>query len=460
MKSTHKLSLAFVVFALASCGGGDSGSGTPPVVVPPLPPPPPPPPPPPTPPTSATVSYLHVFQVRPSDGGQPNGPLVLASDGNFYGTTRAGGTNRCRNVDNFCGVVFRVTPTGDESVIYDFGASSTDGFTPSGPLVQGRDGALYGVTSNGGTFSGGTIFRVTLGGGYSVLHSFGGSPTAGIVPLGGLVEASNGSFYGTTASGGANQCGNIPQAGNNCGTVFRITPAGAVTYLHSFGASRSDGVTPNGSLLLARDGDLYGTTVNGGANSCSGTGETNNCGTVFKVTPSGVQTVIYSFGNTALDGIAPQGALIQGADGALYGTTVSGGGGRCGGNFGCGTVFRMTTAGSISILHAFSLDARTDGYGPSPYLLLARDGNFYGTTGSGGTVAGGGDLNGTVFRVTPSGTKTTLFSFGPLNENPSNPVGGVIEGTDGSLYGTLAYNGRFGSVGAFGGSGAVFRLVK
>jgi uncharacterized repeat protein (TIGR03803 family) len=397
---------------------------------------------------TATLAYIHNFQTD----RQTNGPLLQASDGNFYGTTRAGGANSCGG-GAFCGTVFRLTPAGIETILYSFGASASDGFSPTAPLIQGSDGALYGVTSFGGAHGAGAVFRITLAGGYTVLYSFGASPSDGAVPVGGLIQASDGNFYGATASGGTNHCVQIPQAGANCGTVFRITPAGVATIVYSFGSSPSDGVTPNGSLLQASDGNFYGTTVNGGANSCSSSGETNNCGTAFRITPAGVATVLHSFGTSLIDGIAPQGHLIQGSDGAFYGTTASGGGGICGNIFGCGTVFRMTAAGNTTILYAFATtNFRADGYYPTPFLIQASDGNFYGTTGSGG--ASQADLAGTVFRLTPSGVKTILYSFGPLSPstNPSNPVGGLIQGSDGAFYGLTFYGGATGA-------GTIFRLV-
>jgi uncharacterized repeat protein (TIGR03803 family) len=398
----------------------------------------------------STLSFIHYFQTTtPNDGGQPNGPLLQASDGNFYTTTRAGGTNMCPGPIS-CGAIVRLSPAGAETVLYSFGATATDGRTPSASLIQGSDGALYGTTASGGAFGGGTVFRITLGGAYSLLYSFGASPSDGVVPVGALVQGSDGNFYGTTASGGANHCSQIPQAGGNCGTVFRMMPAGVVTILHSFGASLSDGVEPLGALVLASDGNFYGTTIDGGANNCAS--GTHNCGTVFRMTPAGAVSVIYSFGASAADGLAPQGSLIQGSDGALYGTTPSGGGGQCGFQYGCGTVFRITTAGSLTILHAFAVNnGRLNGYGPSPFLIQASDGNFYGTTRSGGTTQG--DSTGTVFRLTPTGIKTILYSFGPLNVNPSDPGGGLTQGSDGAFYGVT-----FNSGGS-NGIGTVFKLV-
>jgi uncharacterized repeat protein (TIGR03803 family) len=149
--------------------------------------------------------------------------------------------------------------------------------------------------------------------------------------------------------------------------------------------------------------------------------------------------------------------MVQGRDGALYGTTVSGGGGICGGLFGCGTVFRLATNGEYSILYRFALNGRSDGDGPAPYLIQATDGYFYGTTNSGGDAAA--DRTGTVFRLSPNGEKTTLYSFGPLNQKPSAPVGGVIQAKDGSFYGILAENGYLGAVEARGGYGAAFKMT-
>lgn len=394
---------------------------------------------------------------------------MQASDGNFYGTTRAGGIDYNSNTTcslSGCGVLFKLTADGTASGVYHFGASPTDGNWPSGRLIQSRDGSLYGTTAFGGRYGGGSIFKITLGGTYTVLYSFGSTPTDGAVPTSGVIEAADGNFYGTTTSGGANHCNQIPTSGGNCGTVFRMTPSGEVTILHSFGANPSDGVQPEAPLLQASDGNFYGTTVNGGANICTLLiNGINGCGAVFKMTPSGDVTTIYSFGETPDAPIAPQGPLIQGRDGALYGTTVSGGGGRCGGYFGCGTVYRMSMAGTVSILHRFSVTApagaegpRNDGYGPSPYLIQASDGNFYGTTGSGGAIGGGADLAGTIFRLTPSGQKTILFSFDPT-DLPSNPVAGLIEARDGSLYGLTAYGSYFVRDGwTHRGSGTVYRL--
>ena len=276
-------------------------------------------------------SILHAFfGPTASDGLQPNF-LVQASDGNFYGTTLSGGANTCLGGFVGCGSIFEITPDGVERVLYSFGASASDGWGPNG-LVSASDGNLYGTTASGGVYGAGTMFRLTPEGTETVLYSFGASIADGATPQGQLILASDGNFYGTTASGGSNYCPQIPGNSNNCGTVFKITPAGIETILHSFGGSAADGVEPNGSVIQASDGNFYGTTSGGGANTCLGAGpvgDTHNCGTVFKITPDGIETVFYSFGASDADGIDPLGQLIQASDGNLYGTTAAGGGLPC-----------------------------------------------------------------------------------------------------------------------------------
>jgi uncharacterized repeat protein (TIGR03803 family) len=396
-------------------------------------------------PGPAAVSYLYSFGLVPSDGTQPNGPLMQASDGNFYGTARAGGPNRCFDQPNFCGALFRITPAGAETVLYAFGASATDGFGPTAPLIETGDGILYGTTSFGGLYHAGTAFKMTLDRVETVLYSFGASPSDGATPSA-LIQGRDGNFYGTTASGGANYCDLIPGTGNNCGTVVKITPAGVETVLYSFGASPSDGTEPIAPLMQASDGNLYGTTVSGGA---------YGLGTVFKVTVDGVETVLYSFGANPVNGSPPQGSvpqgpLIQATDGNLYGTTVQGGRPGCGN--GCGTVFSITLDGALSIVYSFVGTSASDGYGPAPFLIQGSDGSFYGTTISGG--AFGPDLNGTAFQISSAGTETVLYSFGPADTNPSAPSVGLIQASDGAFYGVTSYSGGINS-----GAGTVFKLV-
>jgi uncharacterized repeat protein (TIGR03803 family) len=389
---------------------------------------------------STIESIIYRFGTTAADGAQPLGSLIQAGDGNFYGTTGAGGLYNCQSQQNFCGTVYRLTPDGVETVLHSFGGTVSDGWKPVGSLVQASDGNFYGTTTSGGTFGAGTFFKITPGGIETVLYSFGASPSDGVTPNGSLVQYSDGNFYGTTAAGGSNTCAGVVGL---CGTVFKVTPQGVESVLYTFGASASDGWQP-GSLLLASDGNFYGMTTVGGINTCAG--YANFCGTVFKITPAGTEQVLYSFGASILDGAAPQGPLIEGKDGNFYGTTASGGPTAssasvyCRTSVGCGTVFRITPSGLETVLYAFGVSA-TDGSGPTPYLIQASDGNFYGTTYTGGTYSAG-----TAFQVTPAGAETILHSFGGSTSDGADPTEGLIQGKDGNLYGVS-------------GNGAVFKLT-
>ncbi len=399
-----------------------------------------------------SVSFLYTFGAQGGDGFGP-GFLLQGRDGNFYGTTGSGGVYRCLDQPNFCGTVFKITQTGTETVLYSFGASASDGFRPGG-LIQSSDGNFYGTTSGGGAYGAGTVFKISLDGVETVLYSFGASPSDGVTPLS-LILASDGNFYGTTAAGGANSC---LGAANFCGTVFKITPAGVETVLYSFGASAADGWEPN-ALMQASDGNFYGTTSVGGANSCAG--YSNYCGTIFKITPAGVETVFYSFGASPSDGVAPQGSLIQASDGNFYGTTASGGANTyCNNPNGCGgTVFRITPAGIESILHSFPASP-SDGNGPSPVLIQARNGNLYGTTYTGGANSLGPYGDGSVFEITLAGIETVLYSFGGSASAGADPGAGLIQANDGNLYGVTSSGGLIQTQSAvLENTGTVFKLV-
>jgi uncharacterized repeat protein (TIGR03803 family) len=357
----------------------------------------------------ATETVLYSFQSGTADGAYPTATAIQGSDGNFYGTTDTGGTANQ-------GTMFKVTPLGVETMLYSFG-NGTDGQVPEGTLIQGSDGNFYGTTGYGGTSGLGTVFKITPAGAETVLHSFSGGGD-GIVPFVGLVQGSDGNFYGTTGFGGT----------NNRGTVFKITPAGVETVLHSFG-SGTDGWDLGAPLIQGSDGNFYGVTTNGG---------TSASGTAFRITPAGVETVLYSFGSGgATDGTFPLAGLIQGRDGNFYGTTGAVG------NTDSGTVFRITPLGVETILHTFG--SGTDGSTPEGQLIQSSDGNFYGTTASGGAAD-----SGTIFRITPLGVETVLHSFGNGTDG-ATPEAALIQGSDGSFYGTTGNGGT-------AGFGTVFRF--
>ena len=291
------------------------------------------------------------------DGQNPSGDLALDANGDFYGTTYAGGLNGT-------GTVFKMTATGQETVLWNFGAGN-DGQNPFGNLLLGQDGNLYGTTSAGGAHGFGVVFRVTPAGVQTVLWSFGAGED-GQTPKGRLVQAIDGNFYGTTESGGE----------FGFGIVFKVTPSGVEQVLHSF-ANSPDGQGPQG-VTVGPDGALYGTTIGGGA---------YGAGTAFKVTMSGVATVLWSFGDGS-DGRYPLGTLLSGADGNFYGSTAGDG------VTNRGTIFRLTPAGMQTLLWRFN---ETDGSVPFSTLIQGPDGAMYGTTYRGG--AGTSGYGGTVFKL-------------------------------------------------------------
>ncbi len=315
------------------------------------------------------------------------------------------------------------------------GSNGANPYTMS--LVQGTDGNFYGTTETGGAndncASGcGTVFKITAAGALVTLHSFDGAD--GEYPTAGLVLGTDGNFYGTTSAGGANN-----SCFDGCGTIFRITPGGTLTTLYSFCAQTkcADGYSPLGGLIQATDGNLYGTTVYGGA---------NNPGTIFKITLAGALTTLYSFcGQTnCSDGADPYAGLVQGSDGNFYGTTSAGGNyvSYCG-STGCGTVFKITPQGTFTTIYRFCAQTNcADGEIPYAGLVQARSGNFYGTTFHGGNTSD----TGTVFEISSTGTLTTLYSFCTLAGclDGARPYAGLVQATDQNFYGTTYEDGANG----------------
>ncbi|HEY2532519.1 MAG TPA: choice-of-anchor tandem repeat GloVer-containing protein [Xanthobacteraceae bacterium] len=340
-------------------------------------------------------SLLYSFAAGNGDGGQPYHTLIQGSDGDFYGTTLVGGAG---NV----GAIFKVTPSGNEALFYSFTA------TPYAGLVQGSDGNIWGTTASGGSAGRGTVFKITPSGTESIVFSF---PAGSSDPYCGLIQGSDGNFYGTTGAGGS----------SDDGTVFKITPSGTETVLHAFAKTGTDGQTPYAGVIQGSDGNIYGTTYFGGA---------HGFGTVFKVTPSGTETVLYSFAGGS-DGENPYAGVIQGGDGNFYGTTYNGGAS------GHGTVFKITPSGVETVLYSFA--GGNDGANPEAGVIQGSDGNFYGATYLGGA----GNL-GTVFKVTPSGTETILHTFAGGASDGSNPSANLIQGSDGNLYGSTYAGGTHG----------------
>ena len=370
-----------------------------------------------------TFTVLHSFDG--TDGSQVFTGLVQATDGNLYGTAAGGGANGG-------GTVFKITPSGTLTTLYSFCSQTncTDGYFPAAGLVQATDGNFYGTTGYGGAIGSGTVFKITPSGTLTTLYSFCSQVgcTDGENPAGALVQATDGNFYGTTPFGGAST--------DCCGTVFKITPSGTLTTLYSFCLTCTDGAEPNGGLVQATNGNLYGTTPYGGAHGAAGT--------VFKITTSGTLTTLYSFCSRSgcADGQYPYAALVQATDGSFYGTTYSGGASND------GTVFKTTPSGTLTTLYNFcSRSGCADGQYPYAALVQATDGSFYGTTYSGGA-----SNDGTVFKTTPSGTLTTLYNFCSQSgcTDGAQPYAGLVLDTNGKFYGTTYSGGASNDGTVFG----------
>jgi uncharacterized repeat protein (TIGR03803 family) len=373
-----------------------------------------------------TETVLYSFGSNSADGARPLSGLVSDKRGNLYGTTEWGGSY-------FQGTVFKVTPAGDETVLYNFGSQSGDGMNPYAGLVLDKQGNLYGTTCCGGSYGYGTVFKLTPAGLEAVLYSFGSQIADGRYLYAGLVLDKQDNLYGATYSGGA----------YGYGTVFKLTPAGQETVLYSFQCQSGDGCGPAGALVFDKKDNLYGTTVGGGG--------PNNPGTVFMLTPAGNETVLHSFGAQSEDGHHPYGGLIFDKQGNLYGTTC------CGGVHGYGTVFKLTLAGSETVLYSFG-SVPGDGHGPNAALVFDKQGNLYGTTSAGGVNPGAFHLydQGTVFKITPTGTETVIYNFGVATGDAFSPGGSLVFDKKGHLYGTTAYGGAQGGV---YGEGSVFKLT-
>jgi uncharacterized repeat protein (TIGR03803 family) len=373
-----------------------------------------------------TFTTVHSF--AGADGSEPQATLIQATDGNFYGTTTYGGSSSA--CDGGCGTVFKITPGGTLTTLHSF--TGPDGIDPYAGVVQGSDGNFYGTTYYGGASTAcsggcGTVFKMTPSGTVTTLHSFDYKDGA-YPPVAALLQVADGSFYGTTLNGGTGGCTNA------CGTIYRITPTGPFTLIHRF-LGYPDGSAPYSGLIQATDGNFYGTTSFGGV---------YNWGAVFKLTPKGTLTNLYSFcalGDGCPDGSTPSAAVIQATNGNLYGTTSSGSNGTC--FHGCGTIFQITLGGTLTTLHSFD---STDGHSPLLQLVQGTNGVLYGTTNTGGT---NGPCNlqcGTVYSITTSGTFATIHDFCSDSgcTDGATPVGGLMQSTNGKSYATTPLGGANG----------------
>ena len=349
----------------------------------------------------------------------------------------------------FCFATANSLPAQTLTTLHMFAGYPSDGSVPNAGVVQATDGNFYGTTYQGGSSSNcqggcGTVFRITPAGTLTTLHSF--DWYDGASPTGALVQGSDGNLYGTTYGGGAEP---------RVGTVFKITPGGALTTLYSFCAQANctDGQQPYAGLVRGSDGNFYGTTLEGGANTGCSLGS-GTCGTVFKITPGGALTTLHSFCAQAgcADGGNPYAGLVQASDGNFYGTTFERGAN------GYGTVFKITPAGTLTALYSFCSQTNcADGQYPYAGLMQASDGDFYGSTSAGG--GGAYHQGGTVFQITPSGTLTTIYNFcsQPNCTDGAGSVARLVQASDGDFYGTTLHGGAYCVPNS--GCGTVFRIT-
>jgi uncharacterized repeat protein (TIGR03803 family) len=377
-----------------------------------------------------------------------------------------------RIIAAFCLASAVASPAQTFTTLFRF--DGTHGQDAVGSLVQGTDGNFYGTTANGGAsskycpFDGcGTVFKITPAGKLTVVYSFCRKANCadGDLPNGALLQGTNGSFYGAAAFGGTSSyCKQVFQSGYGCGTIFEITPTGERRTLYNFCSQKkcADGALPNGSLVLGRNGNLYGTAQSAGKYCVSENYDANGCGTVFEITPAGKLTTLYSFcahmrsNGACPDGNSPLSGLVLATNGNFYGTTYVGG--ICYGGSSCGTVFEITPAGKLTTLHTFCKQGGcADGLWPYAGLIQATNGKFYGTASNGG---GAFNNPGTIFEITAAGKLTVLYRFCTQAncKDGANPFAGLVQGTDGNFFGVATFGGTSGDCTYQYGCGTIFKV--
>jgi uncharacterized repeat protein (TIGR03803 family) len=378
-----------------------------------------------------SYKVLYSFQCAP-DGAGPEAGLTRDKAGNLYGTTSIGGSLNC--AFGGCGTVFQITPSGVEKVIYMFQGkiAANDGQNPQGTIQFDGAGNMYGTTILGGntTTCGaegcGTVYKISPQGKETILHSF-SAGTDGLEPVGGLATDHAGHLYGVASAGGA----------YGGGTLFRMGMDGSqYTILHQFSPT-TEGTGPEGNIILDAAGNIYGATQ--GGTSYLG-------GTVYKLDSAGNLTVLHTFTGVP-DALSPRLSPVRDAHGNLYGETDDGGGGTapfCGPSPGCGTVYKVDSAGNESVLYAFG--GTTDGAVGANGVALDTQGNIYGTTIEGGFTTGACAFDGcgTLFEVTPSGTETVLHQFGTTSGDGTSPFAASLLRVGRTLYGTTSFGGTSG----------------
>jgi uncharacterized repeat protein (TIGR03803 family) len=377
-------------------------------------------------------SVLYEFKGG-TDGESPFAGLVRDAAGNLYGTTPFGGklVQDCSYAGPGCGTVFKIDPNGNEKILYRF-AGVPDGVEPMAGLIMDSDGNLYGTTFYGGASGNGTVFKIDASGRETILYSFRGSPD-GSAPSGGLAMDADGNLYGTTQEGGTET-----SCWGGCGTLFKLDTTGKETVLLDFTPQNE---YPTAAPTLDAAGNLYGITSGNGYSSL---------GTAFKLSRAAAATTLHTFTGGA-GGTTPVGGLVRDDEDRLYGATLVGGDLNCnsGYGYGCGVVYELSRSGKETMLHGFA--GSPDGDGPNAGLLRDKSGVLYGTT------AGGGDSGlGTVFRLDPNHRLTVLHSF--VSTDGAGPYSTLVRDAKGNLYGTTQFGGDFTCNPQYG-CGVVFKIT-
>ncbi|HUA17086.1 MAG TPA: choice-of-anchor tandem repeat GloVer-containing protein [Verrucomicrobiae bacterium] len=408
---------------------------------------------------------LYNFSATSDDGGVPLDNLVADGSGNLYGTTKFGGPNEVTYAGNqvSAGTAFELVKSGStytEKIIYNFGASTSDGALPIANMVFDSKGNLYGTTFAGGAYGLGTVFELSLSGGNwteKIIYSFGVSLADGKIPEAGVIFDSKGNLYGTTSVGGTSDT----TYGGGYGTVFELSPSGSTwteTVLWNFSyLSQTDGYFPESNLVFDSSGNLYGTTADGGTGQ-----DLEGGGTIFELVPQGgggwTEKVLYNFGGGGPQGYLITGGVVLDSAGNIYGVAHSGGNG-----YGLdGTLFELSPAGgsawTFQVLHSFGA-YETDGINPNASLIFDSAGDLYGTT-----YAGGAYGYGTVFEMTPQTgggwIESVVHSFDLVSTDGANPSASLILDGSGNLYGTAAYGGSHGNGNNGQIGGTVFEIVN
>lgn len=362
-----------------------------------------------TPPLAQAQNFIALHQFNTdTDGANPEAPLLMDATGNLFGTTVAGGNGE--------GTVFKIDNTGNETVLFEFDFATT-GTSPDTPLIEDAAGNLYGVADGGP--GAGVVYKIASDGKESTLFNFQGclSCRSPRVPTGGIVMDKLGNIYGTTEFGGNGNCD------SGCGTIFKLDTAGNLHVLHEFSGG-ADGNAPFGPLAPDANGNLYGVTRTGGDLACPELPQVG-CGTVFRFTSNGKLTVLHTF-HGGTDGEAPQpGLLLDTVAGKLYGATSGGGTAEN------GTVFKISSNGTYTVLHRFT---GRDGSVPNGSLVEDAAGNLFGTAQMGGS-----DAHGTLFALNPAGQSKVLHDF-LGGDDGAFPLAGLIRDQLGHLFGTAVKN--------------------